>query len=160
MGLRTRMKTRVKQMLGRPQPTPSARPAAPVPPPAPTAAPAPTPQAAPPRAAAPVPAVPKPAADAPTSEEALKEAKAAHHFEKTRRAVLRFIEEQGGEAGLAEMHDYSERRYFVGHKRFSDLMEGLVAESLITYDHGSGRAALTEAGRTLGHTPMPPRPKR
>lgn len=158
MGLRTRLKSRVRTLLGRPQraPAPKTAPAPAQPAPAqPAPAPAPVPaRAAPP----PSPAKPPAAPPAPSAKDDLKAKKAAHHFEKTRRGVLRFIDEQGGEAGLGEMHDHSERRYFVGHKRFSDLMEGLIEEALITYDHAEGRATLTDAGRTLAHTPMPPRP--
>ncbi len=176
MGLRTRMKSHVKRLLGRPGPspqppaahapssepaTPTVRPSRVEPPPSPAkkpAAVASTASEASLSEQSPVPAAPSEdvAADATAT---LREAKAAHHFEKTRRGVLRFIDEQGGETGLAEMHDHSERRYFVGHKRFSDLMEGLVAESLIAYNHGTGRAVLTEAGRVLSQTKMPPRPR-
>jgi len=74
-------------------------------------------------------------------------AKAAKHFEKTRRAVLKFVVDQGGVAGMGEMHDYSERRYFIAHRRFSDLMEGIVGEGLITYDDGTGEATITDAGQ-------------
>ena len=73
--------------------------------------------------------------------------KAAKHVERTRVAMLKFIVEQGGQAGLADMHDLSERRYFIGHKRFSNLMEGIVDEGLIEYDHGAGIATITEDGR-------------
>ena len=92
-----------------------------------------------------------------TPESSDAEAKAARHFERTRRAVLRFIDEQGGVAGLADMHDYSERKYFIGHRRFSDLMETLLEDALIDYDHGAGEARITDKGRELGNTKMPPR---
>ena len=117
MGSRSRVKNRLKKLVGgggAPQPAASSS--------------APRPRAEPERAApAPAPA-PAPAArplapPAKTPEEEQAAAKAAVHMEKTRRAVLRFVEEAGGESGLAEMHDYSERRWFVGHKKFSDLME-------------------------------------
>ncbi len=164
MGLRSRLKNRVRRVLGRteaPSPRTPPRPAAatPVPPqtaapvasdapPAPTAAtpPAATLHRADPPTKAPEPAV---ASDA--------DAKAARHFERTRRAVLRFIDEQGGVSSLADMHDYSERKYFIGHRRFSDLMETLLDEGLIEYDHASGEATLNDKGRTLGQTKMPPR---
>ena len=74
-------------------------------------------------------------------------AKAAKHFEKTRRAVLKFVVDQGGVADMGAMHDYSERRYFIAHRRFSDLMEGIVGEGLITYDDGAGEATITDAGQ-------------
>jgi len=80
-------------------------------------------------------------------EDAAKAAKVAKHFEKTRKAVLKKLAEEGGEAELAVLHDYSERRYFIAHKKFSDLMEGLVAEELLLFDHGTGMATLTDGGR-------------
>ena len=87
----------------------------------------------------------------PDEEEATKAAemavKAAKHFERTRRAMLKFVVDQGGTASLADMHDRSERRYFIGHKRFSTLMEGLVDEGLIDFDHATGTAAITAGGR-------------
>ena len=86
----------------------------------------------------------------PDEEEAAKAAemavKAAKHFERTRRAMLKFVVDQGGTASLADMHDRSERRYFIGHKRFSTLMEGLVDEGLIDFDHATGIAAITAGG--------------
>ncbi len=75
--------------------------------------------------------------------------KAARHFEKTRMAMLKLIVDQGGEASLADMHAHSERRYFIAHKRFSDLMESLVDDGLIDFDHGTGMAAISSAGADL-----------
>ena len=104
----------------------------------------------PPAAAPPKPApapVPKEAAEAPADPEAEEMAKkAAKHFERTRVAMLKFVIEQGGQASMADMHELSERRYFIGHKRFSDLMEGIVGEGLIDFDHASGVAQITDAG--------------
>ena len=166
MGLRTRMKSRFKRLFGRASPPtqapdPTSRPSSDLPPTPSVQQGRPDPPAASVESTAQESTAQESTAPetVPPTSDSLREAKAAHHFEKTRRGVLRFIDEQGGEASLADMHDHSERRYFVGHKRFSDLMEGLVADSLISYDHGAGRAALTEAGRALGHTKMPPRPR-
>ena len=74
-------------------------------------------------------------------------AKAAKHFEKTRVTMLKFVVDQGGTASLADMHERSERRYFIGHKRFSLLMEGLVEEELIDFDHATGVATITADGQ-------------
>ncbi|MBL8615453.1 MAG: hypothetical protein JNM72_07585 [Deltaproteobacteria bacterium] len=63
--------------------------------------------------------------------------------------MLKLLIEKGGTAGLGELHDHSERRYFIGHKKFSDMMEGLVAAGLIDFDHGAGQAQITAAGRAL-----------
>ena len=150
MGLRTRLKRRVKHFLTGAQ-TPSS---SPQPPSAPASADgrlSEATQAPPPQKAAPPPTSTA-GADTPPADD-----KVARHFERTRRAVLRFIDEAGGTASLADMHELSERKYFIGHKRFSDLMETLVDASLIDFDHSRGEAHLTEAGRTLAHTPMPRR---
>lgn len=166
VGLRTRLKRRVRALLGQPEAAaaPPAAASTRVEPratvPRQSAAPTP-PQAVPAAPAAPVssaaPAAPAAAATGPDDE---AKAKAARHFERTRRAVLKLIDDKGGTASLAEMHDYSERKYFIGHKRFSDLMETLLDESLIDFDHASGQAHITDNGRTLAHTKMPPRKKR
>lgn len=143
MGLRSRLKNRIKRLVGA------------EPPPAP---PAPAPQAT--RKPPVAPPAPPPPAPAPqqTEEERKAAEKAAAHLEKTKRAVLRFVDEAGGECGLGEMHDYSERRWFVAHKKFSDLMETFVAEALLDYNHAEGRATLTEAGRQyLVDNPPPKR---
>ena len=56
---------------------------------------------------------------------------------------------EGGEASLADMHAHSERRYFIAHKRFSDLMESLVDDGLIDFDHSTGMATISSAGAEL-----------
>ncbi len=72
--------------------------------------------------------------------------------------MLRLVDEAGGKAGLGEMHDYSERRWFIAHRKFSDLMEGLVEQRLIEYDGAEGQATLTDAGRRyLVENPPPKR---
>jgi hypothetical protein len=157
MGLRTRLLHRVLAAVGRPPPAAPAPPppAAPRPAPAAAAPPAAAPAPARPAAAAPGPAAPPaaspppPAAARPAEDPALAAEKAAKHLEKTRRAMLKLLIEKGGTAGLGELHDHSERRYFIGHKKFSDMMEGLVAEGLIHFDHGAGQAEITAAGRAL-----------
>ena len=114
MGLRTRLKNRVRRILSRTEASPpsvaphaaaAAPPASsgPVPPATPVAPPVEPARPVPPPMEAPPPKAPEPSTDSEA------EAKAARHFERTRRAVLRFIDEQGGVSSLAEMHDYSER---------------------------------------------------
>lgn len=173
MRKRDRLKHKLRQIMGRsagstagPTPTPVSTPASPAPPP-PSPTPEPVVEALP--SAEPVDSVsnsvggsdsmeaPEPkgteALDAVSSseEDEAKEAemarKAAKHFERTRVAMLKFIVDQGDEASLADMHDLSERRYFIGHKRFSTLMEGLVEEDLIDFDHATGIASITGAGK-------------
>ncbi len=143
MRKRDRLKNRLRRLMG--EPTEAQSPVAVTP--APT--PPPPVQVAPPTPVAPPKPVPAPEAAVepppdPKAEEMAK--KAAKHFEKTRVAMLKFVIEQGGEASMADMHDLSERRYFIGHRRFSDLMEGIVGEGLIDFDHATGVAQITDAG--------------
>jgi hypothetical protein len=138
MGLRERLKSRLKKTLGLaepPKPTPA--PAA-VAPPIAKPRPAPTP---PPRPGAPV-LVPELSA-----EERAKQEKVARHFEKARKGVLRFVDKAGGRASLADMHGHSEARYFIGHQKFSQLLEGLIAEGLVIFHATEGEGELTDAGR-------------
>ena len=149
MRKRDRLKNRLKRLMGGPvdiQPPVADAPAPIVPPPAQVAPPKPV---APPKLVAPPKPVPAPeaVAEAPPDSKAEEMAKkAAKHFEKTRVAMLKFVIEQGGEASMADMHALSERRYFIGHRRFSDLMEGIVGEGLIDFDHATGMAQITDAG--------------
>ena len=39
---------------------------------------------------------------------------------------------------MADMHDHSERRYFIAHRSFSDLMETWIGEGLVAYDTETG----------------------
>lgn len=145
MGIRSRLKAAVAKRIGGDDSRPADPPRASTPEVKPSsAAPlASKPPAAPP-APKPAPASPKP----PTPEiDPVMAAKAAKHFEKTRKAVLKFVVDQGGVASMGDMHDYSERRYFIAHRRFSDLMEGIVAEGLIDYDDAQGEANITAAGQ-------------
>jgi len=149
MGIRSKLKAAVVRRLGGDASTPTGTsPASPAPAPQPAATPP-----DPPVAAASEPAVesPPPAPNAPTPTTPPVDdemaAKAAKHFEKTRRAVLSFVVEQGGVASMADMHAYSERRYFIAHRRFSDLMEEIVGEGLVDYDEGAGEATITAAGQ-------------
>lgn len=141
-----------------PAPDPQADPApqpAPPPAPEPASAPRPTPP--------PLPGLPRPQARNPAEGLATEvsagrtpagakavesaEERQARHWSRTREGVLRFVDERGGKAGLRDMHEYSERTFFVAHVQFSKLMEELTDEGLLDYDHDTATATLTEAGR-------------
>jgi hypothetical protein len=96
----------------------------------------PTPQVAPPQADPPKPA-PQAATEASPDEEKIKK-----HREKTRAALLKHLAEKGGSLSLAELHDFSERRYFVAHRAFSTLMEELVEDEAISWDPQAGIVTL------------------
>jgi len=114
--------------------------------PAPEPSPEPVESAVPESTAEPEAEPADPKAEPVDPKEAEMAAKAAKHFEKTRVAMLRFIVEHGGQSTMADMHAKSESRYFIAHKRFSDLMEGIVGEGLIDFDHSTGIATITSAG--------------
>lgn len=65
---------------------------------------------------------------------------------KAKKAVLQQLAKLGGEAGMKDLHDFSERRYFVAHKAFSDLMEEYTAQGLIDFDGSTYQCVLTERG--------------
>ncbi len=70
-------------------------------------------------------------------------------LEKARRGVLKFVQEKGGTASLADMHDFSMNRYLIQHQAFSQLMETMVDQKLVDYDFANSQATLTDAGRQL-----------
>ena len=69
------------------------------------------------------------------------------HWERTRKGLLKFVGEQPGPCDLTTLHSHSEREYFVGHRKFSEMMEELVGEGLLAVDHTSETASLTDKGR-------------
>ena len=162
MGLRTRIKGRIQRALGQEEGPTRAAPAAetsPRPPvrvtPKPEAAPdlkeaTPASEVAPlaePKSMSVAQASPKTAAaDGPKP---ISEEKVQKHMRKTRKGVLKMVIDSGGSSTLGEMHDYSERRYFVAHKKFSDLMESLISSGQIDYDAAESVATITEVGRAL-----------
>jgi hypothetical protein len=85
--------------------------------------------------------------DAARKAKASPEDRQKAHWERTRRGILRFVADQGGRSALRELHDYSERTFFVAHVGFSRLMEELTGAGLLDYDHDTAIATITEAGR-------------
>jgi hypothetical protein len=61
--------------------------------------------------------------------------------------LLQHVSEAGGQLSLGDLHSYSERRFFIGHKKFSDLMESMVEAGQLRYDAGAGIATLEPAGQ-------------
>lgn len=151
MGLRSRIKGRIKKALGTPEEAP--QPAAPSPAPAvrttaQTAEHAPTSTSKPESAQKKVTvARASPKTDSGDGRKPISEDKVKKHMLKTRKGVLKFVHDNGGSATLAEMHDYSERRFFVAHKKFSDLMEAMIADEQIDYNAAESVATLTETGK-------------
>ncbi len=65
---------------------------------------------------------------------------------RAKKGTLKFVRDAGGTAELADMHDHSERRYFVAHRAFSRLMEEITDEGLLHYDSGTGVSTMTGKG--------------
>ena len=81
--------------------------------------------------------------DQPASEQ---DEKILKHRKRTKIAMLKQAVKSNGTAPLGDLHDLAERRYFIAHKAFSDLMEEMVAEGLFLYDWNAGEATITEQG--------------
>jgi hypothetical protein len=65
-----------------------------------------------------------------------------------RTGLLKFIAKKGGTIPMRELHTHSLVFYQAGHQAFSQLMEGLVGDGLVTYDEASAAFSLTDKGRT------------
>ena len=63
-----------------------------------------------------------------------------------RKGLLKYLQKQGGASAIGDLHAYSTLRYQAGHQAFSQLMEGLVDDGLVSWDGTS--FALTDKGRT------------
>jgi hypothetical protein len=64
-----------------------------------------------------------------------------------RLGLMRFIAKKGGSIPMRDLHTHSLVFYQAGHQAFSQLMEGLVGDGLVTYDGTAAVFSLTEKGR-------------
>ncbi len=62
-----------------------------------------------------------------------------------RNGVLRFLDKKGGSLAIGMLHGHSKVAYQRAHQEFSLLMEGLVADGLVTFSDDTFH--LTETGR-------------
>ncbi len=161
MGLRDRLANRVRAALGKPAAPPQASVAAPPPavvapaasaPPVATA-PAASPQSASPQSASPQSASPQSAGSpaAPVEDPAEKAAKVEKARTRARKGVLLHVEKEGGSLKMSDAHDYSERRFFIAHRGFSDMMTWWLDADYIRYEEGV--VHLTDSGRAFAHEP-------
>jgi len=67
--------------------------------------------------------------------------------ETARQGLMKFIAKKGGTIPIRELHTHSLVFYQAGHQAFSELMEGLVGDGLVTYDQAAAMFSLTDAGR-------------
>ena len=70
-----------------------------------------------------------------------------------RLGLMKFIAKKGGTIPMRELHTHSLIFYQAGHQAFSQLMEGLVADGLVTYDVAATAFSLTDQGRAAIATP-------
>lgn len=64
-----------------------------------------------------------------------------------RKGLLKYLQKQGGSVHIRDLHEFSTLRFGAGHQAFSQLMEGLVGEELVSYDGTTFH--LTDKGREL-----------
>lgn len=81
-----------------------------------------------------------------TQQTSEQDEKILKHRQRTKIALLKLTSKSNGTAALGDLHDLAERRYFIAHKAFSDLMEEMVAEGVFLYDWSAGEASITELG--------------
>lgn len=68
-------------------------------------------------------------------------------FERARKGVLQYLADQGGSLPMADLHDYSARKFFIQHQGFSRMMETFVDGRLVDYHPANQQTTLTEEGR-------------
>ena len=69
------------------------------------------------------------------------------NIEETRNGILKTLDNKGGNASMKILHGYSKLIHQVAHKDFSDVMEGLVNDELVTFDNDA--FILTDKGLDL-----------
>ena len=77
----------------------------------------------------------------------------ATDVQAARQGLMKFLAKKGGSLPMRELHTHSLVFYQAGHQAFSQLMEGLVADELVTYDAAAAVFALTDKGRAAVDTP-------
>lgn len=76
-----------------------------------------------------------------------KEEKFKEFFEKARKGVLKYLDENGGSLPMDKLHDYSLKTYLIQHQRFSQMLESFVNEKLIDYDAPTQVLTITKEGK-------------
>ena len=56
------------------------------------------------------------------------------NIEETRNGILKTIDNKGGNAPMKILHGYSKLIHQVAHREFSEVMEGLVNDKLVTFN--------------------------
>jgi hypothetical protein len=66
-------------------------------------------------------------------------------LETARAGILKFLEKKGGSVPIGLLHGHSKVAYQRAHQEFSQLMESLVGDDLVTFSDDTFH--LTEKGR-------------
>ena len=61
--------------------------------------------------------------------------------------LMKFIAKKGGAIPMRDLHTHSLVFYQAGHQEFSQLMEAVVGDGLVTYDDATSVFSLTDKGR-------------
>ena len=69
------------------------------------------------------------------------------HLDETRNGILKCLENKGSSAPMKVLHGYSKLIHQVAHREFSEVMEGLVNDKLVTFNDDT--FMLTEEGLKL-----------
>lgn len=94
-------------------------------------------------------AAPTPSTSEGDDDRARQAAAKAKLVARATRGVLTFLDTEGGTAGLGPLHECSEGRYMVGHQAFSQMLEKLIDDGHVSYDHDRREATITAAGRAF-----------
>ena len=69
------------------------------------------------------------------------------NLDETRNGILKCLENKGSSASMKVLHGYSKLIHQVAHKEFSEVMEGLENDKLVTFNDDT--FMLTEEGLKL-----------
>ena len=69
---------------------------------------------------------------------------------ETRNGILKCLENKGSSAPMKVLHGYSKLIHQVAHKEFSEVMEGLVNDKLVTFNDDT--FMLTKEGLKLSES--------
>lgn len=66
-----------------------------------------------------------------------------------RNGILKFLSKNGGSVEMGLLHGHSKLMYRAAHQAFSQLMEGLVRDELVSFDDDNDTFHLTDKGREV-----------
>ena len=81
------------------------------------------------------------------AKSSVEQDKIEKHRRRVKLGLLKYVNKKDSSVELAELHEFSERRYLVGHQAFSQLMEELVDGQLLDFDWEKSEARLSLKGQ-------------